>query len=47
MNLPDTGIIVELLQKRKYEHGAISIITLIEVLRGLNFEKSAKVKELI
>lgn len=47
MNLLDTGIVVELLHKRKYETGAISIITLIEVLRGLKTEKSAKVKELI
>ena len=47
MNLLDTGIIVELLRKRKYETGAISTITLIEVLRGLKPEKSTKVKELI
>jgi predicted nucleic acid-binding protein len=47
MNLLDTDIIVELLRKRKYETGAISIITLIEVLRGLEAEKSATVKELI
>jgi len=47
MNLLDTDIIVELLRKRKYETGAVSTITLIEVLRGLKPEKSAKVKELI
>ena len=47
MNLLDTDIIVELLRKRKYETGAISTITLIEVLRGLKPEKSTKVKKLI
>jgi len=47
MNLLDTDTLVELLQKRKYETGAISIITLIEVLRGLEAEKRAKVKELV
>lgn len=47
MNLLDTDTLVELLQKREYETGAISIITLIEVLRGLEAEKRAKVKELV
>lgn len=47
MNLLDTDTLVELLQKREYETGAISIITLIEILRGLEPEKRAKVKELI
>lgn len=47
MNLLDTDIIVELLRKRRYEPGAISIITLIEVLRGLEDRKRTKVKELL
>jgi len=47
MNLLDTDTLVELLQKRKYETGAISTITLIEILRGLEPEKRTKVKELI
>jgi len=47
MNLLDTDIIIEMLRERKHEVGAISIITLIEVLRGLEARKRAKVKELL
>lgn len=47
MNLLDTDIIVELLRERRHEVGGISIITLIEVLRGLEATKRAKVKELL
>jgi len=48
MNLLDTDIIIELLQKRKHETGAISIIALIELLRGLeNTKKRTKAKELL
>ncbi|MFW6111105.1 MAG: type II toxin-antitoxin system VapC family toxin [Thermoproteota archaeon] len=47
MNLLDTDIIVELLRKRRYQTGAISVITLIEVLRGLKPEKVDTVKELM
>ena len=47
MNLLDTDIIIEMLRERKHEVGAISIITLIEVLRGLEAKKRAKVKELL
>jgi len=47
MNLLDTDIIVGLLRKRKYETGAISTITLIEVLRALKAEKIDEIKKLI
>ena len=47
MNLLDTDIIIEMLRERKHEVGAISIITLIEILRGLETKKRAKVKELL
>jgi len=47
MNVLDTDIIVELLKERRHEVGAISIITLIEVLRGVEAGKRAKVKELL
>jgi len=47
MNLLDTDAIVQLLRERRYEVGAISIMTLIEVLRGLEANKRAKVKELL
>ncbi|MCS4540963.1 MAG: type II toxin-antitoxin system VapC family toxin [Euryarchaeota archaeon] len=47
MNLLDTDIIIEILRERRYEVGAISIITLTEVLRGLEARKRAKVKELL
>lgn len=46
MNLLDTDIIIEMLKERRHEVGAISVITLIEVLRGLEASKRAKVKEL-
>ncbi|MCD6154432.1 MAG: PIN domain-containing protein [Candidatus Verstraetearchaeota archaeon] len=47
MILLDTDIVIEMLHKRRYEVGAISIITLIEVLRGLKAEKREKVKKLL
>jgi predicted nucleic acid-binding protein len=47
MNLLDTDIVIELLRERKHETGAISIITLIELLRGLEATKRTKVKQLL
>lgn len=47
MNLLDTDILIELLRERRHEFGAISIITLTEVLRGLGAKKRSKVKELL
>ncbi|MFQ6068817.1 MAG: PIN domain-containing protein [Candidatus Bathyarchaeia archaeon] len=47
MNLLDTDTIIEMLRERRHEVGAISIITLTEVLRGLEARKRAKVKELL
>ncbi|MEM2815567.1 MAG: PIN domain-containing protein [Candidatus Bathyarchaeia archaeon] len=47
MNLLDTDVIIEMLRKKEYESGAISLITLIEVLRGLKAEKRPEVKRLL
>jgi tRNA(fMet)-specific endonuclease VapC len=47
MNLLDTDIIIEMLKQKRYRPGAISPLTLIEVLRGINDEKRSKVKELL
>lgn len=47
MNLLDTDVIVELLRERRHEVGAVSIITLIEVLRGLEAGRRAGVKKLL
>ncbi len=47
MNLLDTEIIIELLQERRHEVGAISTVTLIEVLRGLETRKRPRVKDLL
>ena len=47
MKVLDTSIVVELVRKRSYEAGAISIITLIEVLRGVKAEKISEVKKLL
>ena len=46
MNLLDTDNILELLKERRHEIGGISVVTLIEVLRGLEVGKRTKVKEL-
>ena len=43
----DTDVVIEMLRKKRYEAGAISIITLIEVLRGVDTKKRKKVKELL
>jgi len=47
MNLLDTDIIIELLREKRHETGAISIITLIELLRGIKATKRNKVKQLL
>ena len=47
MNLLDTGIILEMIKKKKHAAGAISPITLIEILREIENKKRPKVKELI
>jgi len=47
MNILDTDIILELLRERRHEIGAVSIITLIEMLRGLEARKRAEVKDLL
>jgi len=47
MNLLDTDIILELLHEKRHEIGAISIITLIEILRGIEDKKRIKVKDLL
>jgi predicted nucleic acid-binding protein len=47
MSLLDTEIIIEMLKKREYEGGAISPITLIEILRGVEAEKRPVVKRLL
>jgi predicted nucleic acid-binding protein len=47
MNLLDTGIIIEMLRQKQYRPGAISPLTLIEVLRGIDDKKRAKAKQLL
>jgi predicted nucleic acid-binding protein len=47
MNLLDTGIIIELIRQKRHEVGAISVITLIEVLRGIGARKRPQVKKLL
>ena len=47
MNLLDTLIIIELIRQKRYEVGAISVITLIEVLRGIGARKRYEVKGLL
>lgn len=48
MNLFDTDAVVKMLSEKRYEPGSISIITLIEVLRGIsNDRKRGYVKTLL
>ena len=47
MTLLDTGIIIEMLKQKRYSPGAISPLTLIEVLRGVDSKKRIRVKQLL
>jgi len=47
MMLFDTSIIIEMLRKNIYKPGAISIISLIEILRGVAKQKREAVKEVL
>jgi predicted nucleic acid-binding protein len=47
MSLIDTSVLIDNTRRGVYEEGAISIITLIEVLRGLASEKRIGAKELL
>ncbi len=43
----DTEYIIEMLRKKRYESGSISIITLIETLRGVAEGERSKIKRLL
>ncbi len=47
MNLLDTGVVIAMLREKRYSVGLISIITVIEVLRGVDAKKRPKVKHLL
>lgn len=47
MKLIDTSVLIDNLRKGVFEVGSISVITLIEVLRGVSREKRKRVKELL
>ena len=47
MNLLDTDIVIEMLKQKRYSPGAISPLTLIEVLRGVDGNKRATVEHLL
>jgi predicted nucleic acid-binding protein len=47
MNLLDTDTIIEMLRQKRHEIGAISTISLIEVLRGIEPKKRPKARELL
>jgi predicted nucleic acid-binding protein len=47
MNLLDTDAVIELLRERRYEAGVISVVTLIEILRGIEDEKRTEIKGLL
>ncbi len=45
VKLFDISVIIHMIKSKKFEPGAISVITLIEIIRGLNKTKREKVKE--
>jgi predicted nucleic acid-binding protein len=47
MNLLDTGAIIDMLKAKKYRPGAISPLSLIETLRGIENKKRTKIKHLL
>jgi len=47
MKLIDTSWLIELLKRGTYEEGAISIVTMLEVLRGVKADKRKTVKKLL
>lgn len=47
MNLIDTSVLIDDLRAGRRREGCISVITLIEVLRGLAEEKRERVKRLL
>jgi predicted nucleic acid-binding protein len=47
MNLLDTDIVIEMLREKKQRQGIISIITLAEILRGINAQKRPAIKRLL
>ena len=47
MFLFDTSIIIKMLREKKFEPGAISVITLIEILRGVPKNKRKTIKRLL
>ena len=47
MNLLDTDAVIRLLRERRYEVGRITVVTLIEVLRGIEDERRTEIKGLL
>ncbi len=47
MSLIDTSALIEMIRKGTFVEGSISIITLIEILRGVYPKKRSKVKKLL
>ena len=47
MNLLDTCIVIEMLREKKQRQGIISIITVAEILRGINAQKRPAIKRLL
>jgi tRNA(fMet)-specific endonuclease VapC len=47
MNLLDTGIVIGMLREKKQRQGIISIITVAEILRGIDAQKRPAIKRLL
>ncbi len=46
-HLFDTSAVIDMMRRKEYERGAISVITMIEILRGIDEEKRNRIKELL
>jgi len=47
MKLLDTSIIIDDLKKGRFEEGSISVISLLEILRGVSGKKRLRVKQVL
>jgi len=47
MVLFDTSVVIKMLREKRFEVGAVSVMTLIEILRGVPSNKRSTVKDLL
>jgi len=47
MNLLDTGVVIDNIEEGRYSPAVISIITMLEILRGLEEKKRSRTRQLL